>query len=196
MTAQTISSLDLSKTYSYADYLNWNFRERIELLVGKVFKMSPAPGTVHQKVSGKLHFTLFGYFENKPCEVFSAPFDVRLPKKSDDNDKETFTVVQPDLCVVCDLEKLDERGCKGAPDLVVEILSPGNTKKEMDIKFRIYQDAGVKEYWMIEPNDEAAFVYVLNEEGKYIGLPPVTVDHAICSPTFEGLEVELQKVFS
>ena len=195
MTAQSITSLDLDKTYSYADYLKWNFRERIELLLGKVFRMSPAPGTTHQKVSIRLSTIIFNWFEEHNCEVFAAPFDVRLPKRNDETDQQTFTVVQPDLCIICDLEKLDERGCKGAPDLVVEILSPGNTSKEMDLKFKIYEEAGVKEYWMLEPNDKAAFVYVLNEEGKYIGLPPITVDHTIQSPTFPGLNVALKKIF-
>ncbi|MDV7396126.1 Uma2 family endonuclease, partial [Arthrospira platensis SPKY1] len=106
------------------------------------------------------------FFHKKPCQVFHAPFDVRLPKKGQ---PEVYTVVQPDLCVVCDQGKLDEKGCMGAPDLVVEILSPGNTHREMREKYEVYEEAGVKEYWLVSPWDKTVLVYVLNEEGIFIG---------------------------
>jgi len=190
-----ISQLDLNKTYSYADYLTWKFQDRLELLKGRIFKMSPAPGRVHQNISGKLFFNLYKYFEHKSCNVYSAPFDVRLlNKKLSTPDKEVFTVVQPDLCVVCDDEKLDDRGCNGAPDLVIEILSPGNSKKELGIKFDLYEEAGVKEYWIVEPAEKSVFVYTLTD-GKLSGLRPLTEDDKIKSPLFPEFELDVADIF-
>lgn len=122
--------LDLTKQYSYADYLTWQFQERLELIKGYVYKMSPAPARKHQQIVWNVSGVFWEKFKKGPCKVYQAPFDVRLPKKGLSADKQTFTVLQPDLCVICDLDKLDDRGCVGAPDLVVEILSPGNTKRE------------------------------------------------------------------
>lgn len=107
--------------YTYWDYLKWQFEERVELIRGKIFKMSPAPGSLNQRVSFKLGVALDKCFQGKSCSIFAAPFDVRLPIPSA---KKDTTVVQPDLCVICDPTKIDERGCKGAPDLVIEIVSP------------------------------------------------------------------------
>ncbi|MCP9766412.1 Uma2 family endonuclease [Lacihabitans sp. LS3-19] len=188
-----INLLDFSKKYSFADYLTWSFSERIELLKGLVFKMSPAPNTTHQRVSWELSGRLYNYFKNKDCQTFSAPFDVRLPKGSA-AENEIFTVVQPDLCVICDPNKIDERGCIGAPDLVIEILSPGNTTKEMKNKFEIYEEAGVREYWLVEPNDKVVLIYIL-VNGKYQGLAPVTEEDILKSTIFEGLEMPLKEIF-
>ncbi len=192
-----LSQLDLNGTYSYADYLKWQFEERIELLRGKIFPMSPAPSLRHQRVSKVIQGRMFIYFQDKACEMFSAPVDVRLynRKKSDKADKEVYTVVQPDLCVVCDPAKLtDIRSCNGAPELVIEILSPGNSKREMKDKFDLYQEAGVQEYWLVQPVDEAVLIYSLNEEGQYVGLKPA-VDFVV-SPLFPDLKIDLQEVFS
>lgn len=191
-TITNINQLDLNKLYSYADYLLWKFEERIELIKGKIFKMSPAPSSSHQTISKKIVVILDNFIGNKKCEVFYAPFDVRIPTTNEQGDEIT-TVVQPDICVVCDLEKIDHRGCLGAPNLVVEILSPGNSKKEMDIKFSLYEEAGVEEYWIIDPNQESAIVYVL-ENGKYIGLKPV-VDNYIVSKKFPDLQIHSTKIF-
>jgi Uma2 family endonuclease len=190
-----LSDLDLNKTYSYADYLLWQFQERVELIKGKIFEMSPAPSRQHQVVSRVLNRYLDRYFEHLSCGLYDAPFDVRLInfKKSTDDNK-VFSVVQPDLCVVCDEEKLDDRGCIGAPDLVVEILSPGNSKKEMGIKFDLYEENGVKEYWIVEPAEKAIFIYTL-KEGKYIGLKPCIEGQKITSPLFSELDFEIKKIF-
>lgn len=189
-----LSQIDEKKRYTYADYLLWQFKERVELIKGKIFKMSPAPGTVHQKISRELSFRIFGFFNDKNCEAFSAPFDVRLPIMGN-KDKETLTVVQPDLCVVCDLEKLDERGCEGAPDLIVEILSPGNSKKEMREKFEVYEEAGVKEYWLVNPIDKTVLIYVLGEQHSFIGLQPLTEDQNLQSTLFPDLIIKLGDIF-
>ncbi|MFT3947715.1 MAG: Uma2 family endonuclease [Agriterribacter sp.] len=191
----SLDQLDLSGRYSYADYFRWKFKERVELLRGWIHKMSPAPGMAHQSVSLKLTLKIGNYFEKKACKVFAAPFDVRLPdSKKQKNDELIFTIVQPDICVICDAEKIDERGCMGAPDLVVEILSPGNTQKEMGIKFDLYEESGVKEYWLAEPQDKVIIAYIL-KDGKYIGLKPFTEEDEITSALFPGLKFKVKEIF-
>jgi Uma2 family endonuclease len=189
------SDLDLTKTYSYADYLLWQFQERVELIKGKIFEMSPAPSRKHQVVSRVLNRFLDRYFENHSCGLYDAPFDVRLInfKKSTD-DKKVFTVVQPDLCVICDESKLDDRGCIGSPDLVIEILSPGNSKKEMGVKFNLYEENLIKEYWIVDPTEHSIFVYSLKNK-KYIGLKPCIDGERITSPLFPELDFEIEKIF-
>ncbi|HEV7347903.1 Uma2 family endonuclease [Telluribacter sp.] len=191
-----LSQLDLDGTYSYADYLTWQFQERVELLRGKIQKMTPAPSVRHQRISARLHLQMGNLFRDNQCQLFYAPFDVRLynRKKSKKASKDIFTVVQPDLCVICDETKLDEQGCNGAPDLVIEILSPGNTKREMSEKYELYEEAGVREYWLVEPNDEIVLIYVLNEQERYIGLQPAT--EVVQSAIFSGLRIELAEVFA
>ncbi|KQS31139.1 Uma2 family endonuclease [Dyadobacter sp. Leaf189] len=189
-----INQLDLDGTYTYADYLLWQFEERLELIKGKIFKMSPAPSRTHQTILGKLHLTIGLFFRNHFCQVFLAPFDVRLPKKNQDaSDGKIYTVVQPDICIICDEAKLDDKGCLGAPDLIIEILSPGNSKKEMDNKFTLYEECGVREYWLVEPAENAVFMYVLNEEGKYIGRKPAI--SKLTSSIFPELTIDLEEVF-
>lgn len=188
-----INQLDLNGNYTYADYLRWKFQERLELIKGKIFKMSPAPAVNHQRISMNLSLDLGNYFRNKKCELFTAPFDVRLTTKDKEN-KEVTTVVQPDLCVICDPEKLDEKGCVGSPDLIVEILSPGNTKKEMKIKYELYEENGVTEYWVVRPYDKTLQIYFLRD-GKYIGLAPLTDDDIATSEQFPELKVDLSEVF-
>jgi Uma2 family endonuclease len=114
--------------YTYADYLTWQIDEMVELIKGRVFRNSAAPRRIHQEISGKVFTRLFNFLEGKECGVYSAPFDVRLPVKSK-RDEDIDTVIQPDICVVCDKSKLDEMGCIGAPDLIIEILSPGSNNK-------------------------------------------------------------------
>ena len=190
-----INQLDMDKTYSYADYLLWRFQERVELFKGKIFKMSPATSTSHQKISRVFAGNLYNYFINNSCEFFTAPFDVKLlNKKRSTPEKDIFTVVQPDLCVICDSKKLDKKGCNGAPDLVMEILSPGNSKKEMDIKFDLYEEAGVAEYWLVYPEEKSVIIYIL-KEGRYIGLKPFTEGQILRSTIFPDLEIDLEKVF-
>jgi Uma2 family endonuclease len=189
-----INQLDFSKQYTYADYLKWQFEERIELLKGFIARMA-APNVYHQRISGDLQYQIQHYLRKSPCSVFTAPFDVRLTRKNKITNKEVMTVVQPDLCIICDKNKLDKRGCIGAPDWIIEILSPGNSKKEMKEKFEIYEESGVREYWLVQPDDKAVFVYVLNEVGKYIGLQPFTEDDIAPSFVFPDLQINLKDVF-
>lgn len=188
-----INQLDLNGTYTYADYLLWHFEERLELIKGKIFKMSPAPNTRHQKISGRLFLEIGSFFKNHSCQAFFAPFDVRLPRKSQLSNQKIYTVVQPDLCVICDESKLDEKGCLGAPDLIIEILSPGNSKKEKDNKFDLYQENGVREYWLVDSADNTVYAYVLSDEGIYLGLKPAT--ETLRSTIFPGLEINVEDIF-
>ncbi|MDO4431220.1 MAG: Uma2 family endonuclease [Lonepinella koalarum] len=175
----SLDQLDLNQSYTYSDYLKWKLKERVEIIKGKIMTMSPAPLRLHQRISMKLTSNFLKYFDNYQCQLYSAPFDVRFP----DEKGNIKTVVQPDLCVICDHQKLDKKGCIGAPDLIVEILSPGNSKKEMKDKFELYQEQGVKEYWVVNPVEQNILVYVLKNK-KYIGIQPVVEGDEITSPTF------------
>ena len=190
----SFEDIDASLTYSYAHYLNWLFDERVELIKGHVFKMSPAPSRFHQKISAKLLYSLFGFLNNQPCEVYAAPFDVRFPKESL-ADKDIYTVVQPDICVICDPSKLDEKGCIGAPDIVVEILSPGNNKKELLNKYGVYEEFGVREYWIISPTEKTFLKYTLDYEGKYQPSKLFTLSEKVTSSILPGFELDLDEVF-
>ena len=191
-----INELDLNKTYSYADYLTWQFQEKLELIKGKIFKMSPAPSTNHQRISRKLTGIMLSAFKKHSCELFVAPFDVRLiDKRKSSLDQDIFTVVQPDLCVICDETKIDERGAIGAPDLVIEILSPGNSNKEMKYKFDLYEEAGVLEYWIVNPADKTVFIYVL-KENQFIGMHPLIEEDTMQSRLFPDLDFQLAEIFN
>ena len=189
-----LEDLDLSLTYSYAHYLNWLFNDRVELFKGKVSKMSPAPSRFHQQVSGKVFIELALYLRNKPCKVYAAPFDVRFPKDSK-ADKDIYTVLQPDICVICDLSKLDDKGCIGAPDIVIEILSPGNNKKELLNKYKLYEEFGVKEYWVISASEKTFFKYTLDDQGKYQPSRLFTLSEEITSDALPGFRLNLDEVF-
>ena len=178
--------------YTYDDYYDWLFTERVELIFGKVLPMA-APNRLHQIMARNLTGIFHPFFKGKSCEYYPAPFDVRLPvgiKKG-----KFTTVVQPDLSVFCDQEKLDQRGAKGAPDLVVEILSPGNSRRDMKDKFEVYELAGVREYWIFHPIDFFVLPYLLNEEGKFIGLPSVHPPDILHSRIFPELSFSLKGIF-
>lgn len=191
----SLSQLDLNKSYTYADYLLWQFEERVELIKGKILQMA-APSRLHQQVSINLATILKNTSWKNPCKVYTAPFDVRLPHFSQKKNKDVVTVVQPDLCVICDPAKLDERGCIGAPDIVVEILSPGNSKREMKDKFALYEESGVREYWLVSPTEKAVQVFQLNAEGKYVGIQPFTEDDDLTTPILPALNISLKEVFA
>ncbi len=187
-----ISQLDLTKQYTYADYLAWRIEERLELIKGWISRMA-APSINHQRVLRDTFRELDYYFYDHPCDLLFAPIDVVFRKE--DNNTLIKTVVQPDICVVCDLTKVVGKICTGAPDLVVEILSPGNSKKEMKQKYEVYEENGVLEYWLVFPEEKSIQVFVRNEKGKFIGLQPFTEDDILTSTTFPGLNIDLIKVF-
>jgi Uma2 family endonuclease len=163
---QLVEEPDPSYTYTYTDYLQWKFLERLELFRGKIYRMG-APTTLHQVVTGNLYGEIRNFLKGKSCQVFVAPYDVRLPVKNRRRDDEIDTVVQPDVCIVCDPSKIDDRGVCGAPDLVIEVLSPGNSQKEVRYKYELYEEAGVREYWVVNPAEQNLIVFLLTEEGKF-----------------------------
>lgn len=186
---------DLSLTYTYADYLKWNLPEMIEVIRGKVFKMSPAPSSRHQEISTRLIVSIGGYLKGKKCKVFAAPFDVRLYRKGKE-DKDIVTIVQPDICVICDPAKIDERGCLGAPDWIIEILSKHTSSKDLNEKFDVYEEAGVGEYWVVHPEEQTVLVYTLNDRSKYEGiLKPYTRANNILPKTLPALTINLGEIF-
>ncbi|MBX6395523.1 MAG: Uma2 family endonuclease [Alicyclobacillaceae bacterium] len=143
--------------YSYREYLTWNDGQRWELIEGVPYSMTPAPSPRHQEILGNIFGLFFHYLEGKDCKAYLAPFDVRLSES--EREQDIFNVVQPDLSIVCDPGKIDHRGCKGAPDLVVEILSPETAKKDKVQKFDLYQAYGVREYWIVDPHHEIIEAY-------------------------------------
>jgi Uma2 family endonuclease len=181
--------------YTFGEYLNWPDEERWEIINGMAYAITPAPSTQHQRILVELTRQLSNYFLEKPCEVFAAPFDVRLPQ-GDEEDEVIDTVVQPDLVVVCDPVKIDEKGCKGAPDLVVEIVSPATVQKDLKEKLTLYERVGVKEYWILHPFDKTIMVFKLNQMGQY-GRPDIlTKDDHLKTGLFEDLTIDLKRIIS
>ncbi len=193
-----LSQLDMSASYSYADYLTWQFEETVELIKGKISLMSPAPNVNHQRLSMCLSGQLFSYFRHKSCQVFAAPFDVRLydRRKSILANQEIFTVVQPDICVICDPDKLDEQGCNGAPDWIIEIVSKSSSKKDAQIKHALYAESGVTEYWLVFPYETIVQQFVLNDEGQYQLRCSFAGDDMATSHLFPDLSIDLSELFS
>ena len=150
------------RKYSYADLMEWPEQPRYELIEGAAVMMA-SPELEHQRISMRISAAIFDYLKGKPCEVFHAPFDVRLFEKEHCKPEDVDTVVQPDILVVCDTDKLDKRGCKGAPDMVVEILSPSNAKYDLWTKYRLYEKAGVREYWIADPETQMLAVFLLRD---------------------------------
>ncbi len=158
------------KRYTYADYLQWPDDTRYELIDGEVFRLAPTPLIEHQEVAGEVYCQLRNQLDGKPCRPYIAPVDVRLPRK-DEADAAIDTVVQPDVLVVCDPSKIDRRGVRGAPDWLLEVLSPSTAAHDQIAKLRTYERAGVREYWLVHPGDRTLTVYVL-ETGQY-GRPDI-----------------------
>jgi len=188
--------IDFNKRYTFADYLTWLDDKRRELINGFVSIMTPAPSRIHQRISGDLYGHFWRYLQNHECEVYSAPFDVRFPSKTFEiADDKIYTVLQPDICIICDKSKLDDRGCIGAPDLIVEILSFSTVKKDVDDKFKLYEANGVREYWIVQPNDETITTFLL-ENGKYLIQGIFTRGSKVKIGIFDGkISIDLDYVF-
>ena len=182
--------------FTYADYLSWLDEERWELIEGVPYSMSPAPNRMHQKVSAALFNQLYNHLKGKTFETYSAPFDVRLPITADASDDEIDTVVQPDIVVISDTDKLDDKGCKGAPELVVEILSPRTAEHDLKDKFYLYQRVGVLEYWIANQTDKTLMIFKLNAAGEY-GRPQMYGPRDVVAvPLLGDLEIYLAEVFA
>ncbi len=197
MVITDINQLDQNGHYTYADYLLWQFQERVELFRGKLRKMV-APNVRHQRIASNIHGSIWMLLQQKQSDAFSAPFDVRLPlPRHRSSTDRTDTVVQPDICVVCDRNKLDERGCIGAPELVVEILSAGNSKKEMKDKLDLYESAGVLEYWVIDPEHSIVHAYTLDATTQlFVPARPLTDEDILRSSVLENYAIALDKIFA
>jgi len=197
---QTQANLfDGRKNFTYNDYLNWPDDVRAEIIQGVAYMMGQ-PSTAHQRVSMELSLLFGNFLKGKKCQVFAAPFGVRLFPKEDKTDD---TVVEPDIVVICDSSKIDEQGCNGAPDLVIEILSPSTKRKDITIKLQLYEKAGVREYWIVSPDEKDITVYYfennsielfgvnkeeIHENDKKPEIAPVNV--------LPGLEIDVKEIFN
>lgn len=193
--AQTNLAEKPEERFTYGQYCEWDDGERWELIDGEAYNMSPAPGMRHQRISFEINGVFWNYLKDKPCRAFAAPFDVRLPDFENQDNYDVPTVVQPDLVVICDEKKLDDRGCRGAPDLV-EILSPSTSRKDLKVKFDLYERHGVREYWIIHSAEESLMVFALGEDGRYGRPQNYGREDKAVSSVLEGLEVDLGEVFA
>jgi Uma2 family endonuclease len=192
----TSPRLNQKERFTYSDYLTWPDDERWEIIYGVAYAMSPAPGMRHQELSGEIFRQLANYLKGKPCKPFAAPFDVRLSENESTSDNYIETVVQPDIVVVCDRSKLDDKGCKGAPDLVIEITSPSTAKNDVTIKFDLYQSNAVKEYWIIQPEDQTVMVFKLQDNRKYAAPERYAANGRLPVPLLGDLVIDLGEVFA
>lgn len=183
-----------NKRYTFSDYLAWPENERIELIDGIPVKIA-SPSRAHQAASLSLAAQLYYFLDGKPCKVYAAPFAVRLFEKATDEPGDVDTVVEPDISVICAPGKLDEHGCKGTPDLVIEILSPSTQRHDRVTKFNLYQRAGVKEYWMVNTEDRTVQVFSL-AEGVLRPVESYGKEEFAISRVLEDCEINLTKVFA
>lgn len=183
----------IEERWTYGDYLKWPNEERWELIDGVAYDMSPSPSRRHQEIVGELYRQISTYLLDKPCQVYVAPFDVRLPE-ADEAEEEIETVVQPDIVVVCETKKLDDRGCLGAPDIIIEILSPYTAKKDLITKYHLYERHQVKQYWIFDPVTEEAMIFKL-KENKYVKPEEYKKEEKIQVDIFKGLEIDLSTIF-
>ena len=191
-------SLDLNRQYTYADYLTWADDKMRELLNGFIRLMSPAPTLKHAVILRKIGTAMINFVDRNggDCQIFYAPFDVRFPKNPDKTaDDQIFTVVQPDICVVCNHSKLSEQGCLGAPDMVIEILSLSSQRYDYREKFNIYEAGGVKEYWVVSPKEKGINVFILQNDGKYDDGTVYEGNTEVPVKTLEGLSINIEILF-
>ncbi|HBQ64551.1 MAG TPA: Uma2 family endonuclease [Clostridiales bacterium] len=188
---------ETEKGYTYADYLGWPEDERWEIIGGVPYNMSPAPSYDHQSISAALTSLFYFFMKGKPCKVLAAPFDLRIPPWPDAPDEEIRDVVQPDLLVVCDRNKLDKRGCKGSPDLVAEILSPATSLKDVTAKFDLYERIGVREYWVIRPDEHSVTVFLPGSDQRFDRTRIYKGGDSVPVEIFNGnLVIDLAEIFA
>lgn len=182
--------------FTYADVLRWPEEERWELHDGDPISMSPAPATVHQRVVGELYRQIANFLVDRPCQVFVAPFDVRLAPR-DATHEQVDTVVQPDITVICDDAGLDDRGFQGSPDWVIEVLSPATSARDQITKLRLYENAGVQHYWLVHPTEHVVTVYSRSDPSERFGRPRVSETRGqLASGLFEQLSIDWELVRS
>ena len=184
-----------SGSYTAADYITWKTDELMELIRGKVFKMSPSPLSGHQILFSDLHAQMIKTAKLKDgCRIWQAPFDVYLFHPGEDW-KKTKNIVEPDIFINCDPSKIQRRGCMGPPDFVVEILSPGTRKKDATLKFDLYQEYGVREYWMISVSERMILVNLLNKEGNYEAQKPFIEGQTLSPRDFPEIQIDIKELF-
>ncbi len=189
-----VNEPDMSRTYTARDYLEWTFEGLYELILGKVYKMSPAPSADHQRISRKLSRKFFNFFEEgHRCEAFNSPIDVFLVKQGQDW-KDTKIILEPDLCVICDSSKIHPQGCIGSPDFVLEILSPSTSKRDHREKFSLYEEYGVPEYWIVDPFNKCIIRNILKED-KYEIQRAAFAEEVISPQQFPDLKITVEDVF-
>ena len=181
--------------YTFADCLTWNEDMHVEIINGELFMMA-TPSSRHQEISGELFRQLANFLEGKPCKVYPAPFGVRLFEQDGDRPEDVDTVVEPDISVICDRDKVDARGCKGAPDLIVEILSPSTRRHDRLVKLDLYQRAGVREYWIVAPENRSVLVFLPDGNGSYRIREDYGSEDIARVNVLEGCFIDLKKVFS
>lgn len=177
--------------FSYRDYRGWE--GRWELIEGRVYDMSPAPSQVHQAMVLALAVQLWLFFEQHPCRVFVAPFDVRLPE-GDEADDEVATVVQPDLTVICDKDKLDSHGCRGAPRWIIEVIEPSTAARDQIDKLQLYERHGVRDYWLVHPFDRLVTMYRRGKDGRYKRPVVHKLAGKYKSEWYRGLKIDWDRV--
>ncbi|MBF0547582.1 MAG: Uma2 family endonuclease [Candidatus Riflebacteria bacterium] len=181
--------------YTYGDYLKWPDEERWELIDGQPYDMTPAPTIDHQSILLELSIQFGLFFRGKKCRVFIAPVDVLFPKDEHEKDEKVQDVVQPDLIIVCDPEKIGEKRIRGSPDLAIEIVSPSTVSKDTIKKRRLYEKHGVKEFWLVHPIDRLVTTYSLGEDGFFQKIEYYDSEATIKETLFPGLEIDLKTVF-
>jgi len=191
-----VLNLDVTQRYTYADYLTWLDDKRRELING-FFHLMSAPIRAHSGVSAVLFNKLFVFITKKKgkCRVYAAPFDVRFPMYGSKEDDKIYDVVQPDICVICDPSKLDDKGCIGAPDMIVEVSSPSTMKYDWNRKFGLYEKAGVREYWIVSPKYKSVHVFLLQADGNFDLGTEYDGEQIVPVYIFDGLEIDLKEVF-
>jgi Uma2 family endonuclease len=185
----------IPKFYTYADYLELPEDARVELIDGIIYDMSPAPSRVHQEIIFELTLIIGNYIKqnNKPCKVYTAPFDVVLVEEGQD-EKQAINVVQPDISIICDKKKLTERGCVGAPEMIIEVVSQNNPAHDYIRKLNLYTQFGVKEYWIVNPYEQNIFVYVYRPETGYSYPKVYTFNDKIKVSLFEDLMIDFAQI--
>lgn len=181
--------------YTFADCLTWEENERIEIINGRAVMMAP-PSSIHQEIAAELTRQFGNYLEGKQCKVYPAPFGVRLFERDGESPEDVDTMVEPDLSVVCDRNKIDKHGCKGAPDLVIEILSPSSLRHDRFVKLGLYQRAGVREYWIVDPEYKSVQVFTLDAGGSLRISEEYGHGDVARANVLDGCFIDLGKVFS
>ncbi|MFZ1749775.1 MAG: Uma2 family endonuclease [Saprospiraceae bacterium] len=185
--------VEYNKVYTYGDYLKFEIDEMVEIIRGQIFKMSPAPRTNHQMINGNIYFRFRQKLLNYPCKIFNAPIDVVLPIENKKKNKST-TVVQPDICVICDPKIIQEKAVFGTPDFIIEIVAGKQVKKDTQIKYSVYEEAGVGEYWIVFADMRFVEVFIL-ENGKFQRLNTFSEDDVIPVKTLSGIEISIDDIF-